>query len=109
MAKIRYVYIPFVFLGKQGNRTSEWSCNSEQCLKMSVFYDALLLKKKLQIFSPIPLQTILSYNHTIILFSEDHLIEFVSKLRLWHYPLLAIVLDYPLDYVSSSTSQRKPA
>lgn len=66
MAKIRYVYIPFVFLGKQGNRTSEWSCNLEQCLKMSVFYDALLLKKKpLQIFSPIPLQTILSYNHFI--------------------------------------------
>lgn len=65
MAKIRYVYIPFVFLGKQGNRTSEWSCNSEQCLKISVFNDALLLKKTLQIFSPIPLQTILSYNHFI--------------------------------------------
>lgn len=48
-------------------------------------------------------------NNAIILFSEDHLIESGSKLRLWHHPLLAIVLDYPLDYVSSSTSQRKPA
>lgn len=75
-------------------------------LKMSVFYDALLFKKTLQIFSPIPLQIIFN---AIILFSEDHLMESVSKLRLWHYPLLAIVLDYPLDYVSSSTSQRKPA
>lgn len=68
MAKIRYVYIPFVFLGKQGNRTSEWSCNLEQCLKMSVFYDALLLKKTTSnIFSHTVTNNFIiqSYNHFI--------------------------------------------
>lgn len=63
---------------------------------INFFYDALLFKQTLT-------------NNAIILFSEDHFIESVSKLILWYYPLLAIVLDYPLDYVSSSASQRKPA
>lgn len=50
-----------LFLGKQDNRTSEWSCNSEQCFKNVNFYDALLFKKTLQIFSPIPLQIMQSF------------------------------------------------